>query len=227
MTTSSSRPSPVARPARRLFWADARFFVGLALIAASVAGVWWVVSAARQTVPVLQSAGVIVPGETLAADDLRVVEVALGAAADSYLAPHELAEGQVATRTISEGELVPRDGVEAAGATRVTTVVVKSAVDVPAALGAGPAVELWESPALGGGEYDAPRVLVADAIVGAVVRDGSVMGSSGPSLELVIDRAKVADVLAAVSAGSALSAVPHSAPLPAQDAAAPQPEDAP
>lgn len=221
MTTSSSSPQPAGRRAPRMFWADARFFVGLALIAASIAGVWWVVSAARQTVPVLQSAGVIVPGETLSADDLRVVEVALGSASERYLAPHELAEGQVAARTISAGELVPIDAVEPADATAVTTVVVESAVDVPAALGEGTSVELWEAPALEGGGFDAPRVLVADAVVGAVVRDGSMMGSAGPSLELVIDRAKVADVLAAVSAGSALSAVPHSAASPphAADAA--------
>ncbi|WP_456285827.1 SAF domain-containing protein [Microbacterium sp. JZ70] len=201
--------APVPRR-RRVFWGDARFFIGLALIVASIAGVWWVVSAARQTAPVLAAETTIVPGEAVTAGDLAVVDVALGGAEDAYLAPHELAEGYVATRTIEAGELVPSSAVTPADEAAVTTVVVESAVDVPSSVGEGTAVELWAAPLLEQGVYDEPRILVADATVAAVLRDDAVMGAAGASIELVIDRARVADVLAAVSSGTALSAVPQS-----------------
>lgn len=209
MTMTSSHLSAPARRPRRVFWSDARFFIGITLIAASVAGVWWVVATARQTVPVLSAATTIVPGQAITADDLVVVDVALGGAQDVYLAPHELDEGVVATRTIAAGELVPEGAVESAGNVTVTTVVVESSVEVPASVSAGTAVELWTAPLVEPGVYDEPRILVSDATVAAVLRDDVVMGAAGASLELVIDRADVADVLAAVSSGAALSAVPQ------------------
>jgi hypothetical protein len=190
---------------KRAFWSDARFFVGVALIAASVAGVWGVVAASRHTVPVLAASSTIVPGQAVTAADLRVVDVGLGQADGLYLTPDELGDGLVAARTIGAGELVP---IEAVGSSAtVTTVVVRSAVEVPGAVTAGTAVELWEAPATDDG-FDAPRVLVADATVAAVVRAEAVMATGETSVELVVDRSDVADVLAAVAAGSALSVVP-------------------
>ncbi|WP_345436750.1 SAF domain-containing protein [Microbacterium gilvum] len=205
-------PGEQAPRAPRTFWTDARFFIGLALITVSVAGVWWVVAAARQTTPVLAASSTIVPGQAVTAADLAVVDVALGSAVDGYLAPHELEEGVVANRTIAEGELVPSAAVSSAESSAVTTVVVRSAVDVPGAVEPGTPVELWSAPLLDGGVYDDPRVLVADAVVGAVAREDTVMGASGASIELVVGRDDVAAVLAAVASGAALSAVPQAAP---------------
>ncbi|WP_375384769.1 SAF domain-containing protein [uncultured Microbacterium sp.] len=192
----------------RAFWSDARFFLGVVLIAASVAGVWFVVASARQTVPVFAAAHTIVPGEALSGDAMRVVDVALGQVGDAYLAPEALEEGQVATRTIEAGELVPQSAVGAAGAATVTTVVVRSTVDVPASVDTGTVVEVWSAPLVERGVYDTPRILVADATVAAVTRDDSMIGGGAAALELVIPRADVAAVLAAMSAGAALSIVP-------------------
>ncbi|WP_133545125.1 SAF domain-containing protein [Microbacterium sp. BK668] len=196
------------RPRPRAFWGDARFFLGILLIAASVAGVWFVVSAARQTVPVFAATRTIVPGEAVAEGDVRVVEVALGQLRDFYLTPGALDEGLVATRTVEAGELVPDSAVGAATAAATTTVVLRSAVDVPASVGAGSVVEVWEAPLVDRGSYDVPRILVPDATVVSVTRDDSVMGGAAASLEVVIPRADVAAVLAAMAAESALSIVP-------------------
>ncbi|WP_243076930.1 SAF domain-containing protein [Microbacterium sp. SS28] len=197
-----------ARPRPRAFWGDARFFLGILLVAASVAGVWLVVSASRQTVPVFAATRTIVPGEAVAADDVRLVDVALGRLEDSYLTADALEEGLVATRTVTEGELVPQSAVGAASAAATTTVVLRSAVEVPASVKAGTVVEVWEAPLIERGSYDAPRILVPDATVVSVTRDESVIGGGAASLELVIPRADVAAVLAATSDESALSIVP-------------------
>jgi len=197
-----------ARPRPRVFWADARFFLGILLIAASVAGVWFVVSASRQTAPVFAATRTIIPGETVARDDVRLVDVALGQLEGSYLTAEALDEGLVATRTVSEGELVPASAVDAVAAAATTTVVLHSAVEVPMSVEAGSVVEVWEAPLIERGSYDIPRILVADATVVAVTRDDSMIGGGAASLEVVIPRADVAAVLAAMADESALSVVP-------------------
>lgn len=203
MTVADPRRS---RP--RPFWNDTRFLLGVLLVAVSIAGVWLVVAAARQTIPVLAATRTIVPGEIVENGDLRVVDVALGATDSRYIAPDALAEGAVATRTIGEGELVPADAVGADADVRVTTVVVRTSVDVPAAVAAGTPVELWHAPAVEDGTFDVPRILVPDATVASVTRDEGVLGGAEASLELVIPRSDVAATLTAQSDGSALSVVP-------------------
>lgn len=197
-----------ARPRPRAFWGDARFLLGILLIAASVAGVWFVVSAARQTVPVFAATRTIVPGETVTQGDVRIVEVALGQLEPEYLTPDALAEGLVATRTVGEGELVPESAVGAASTAATTTVVLQSSIDVPASVEAGSVVEVWEAPLIERGSYETPRILVADATVVSVTRDDSVMNGGAATIEVVIPRADVAAVLAATADESALSIVP-------------------
>ena len=155
-----------------------------------------------------------VPGQAVDADDLRVVEVALGPLEDAYASPATLTPGAVATRTVAAGELVPRDAVGDAAQARTTTIVIRSATAVPAAVAAGATVEVWAAPQLERGVYDTPRILVASATVVSVDRDESMMGSAGTAVELVISRADVAAALAAIADGSSLSVVPSSGTTP-------------
>lgn len=203
--TAASDP---ARTPRRAFWGDARFFLGVLLVVASVVGVWLVVTTARQTVPVYAAAHTIVPGEAIGEGDVKIVDVALGALSDTYLAADDLGEAMVATRTIEAGELVPAASVGDPDAARTTSVVVRSAVDVPASVEAGTVVEVWAAPLLEQGAYDEPRVLVADATVVSVTRDDSMIGGGAAALELVIPRADVSATLAAMADEAALSIVP-------------------
>ncbi|GAA1926000.1 hypothetical protein GCM10009775_17780 [Microbacterium aoyamense] len=200
-------PSRTRRPA---IWSDARFLLGIALVVASIAGVWFVVTSARQTTPVVAVIRTIAPGETVTADDVRLVEVALGPVDGVYATQADLAEGVVATRTISSGELLPAEAIGSADDTRTTSVVLRSAADVPSSVAAGTVVEVWAAPLVERGVYDAPRILVADATVVAVTRDDSVMGGGAAALEVVIARSEVSDVLSAIAGESALSVVPTS-----------------
>lgn len=200
----------VDRPRRRAPWADARFLLGLLLIAASIAGVWFVVTASRATVPAYAAGRTIVPGDPVSAGDLTVVQVALGAAGDAYLAPETLTPGSVATRVVEAGELVPASAVGDADAVRATTVVIRSASEVPASVRAGSVVEVWAAPVGERGGYGVPSILVADATVASVSDDDSMIGGATASLEIVIPRSQVADVLASVAAESALSVIPTS-----------------
>lgn len=205
MTVSDS-----ARRRPRAFWNDARFFLGIALIAASVAGVWFVVAAARQTTPVYAVTRTVVSGETVTASDIRQVDVALGSASDAYLSAAVPAEGMVATRTLPAGELVPQDALQTRADAETTVVVLRSAVEVPASVQKGSVVEVWSAAQVERGVYDTPRVLVDDATVVSVSRDDSMIGGGGVLLEVLVPRSDVAAALAAMTDQSALSVVPAS-----------------
>lgn len=194
---------------RRAFWGDVRFLVGIALVALSIAGVWLIVAAADDASPVLRAHRTITQGEVLSSDDFQAVEAGLGVLSDDYLAPEDLEPGQVAARTITEGELVPRAALTTAERTRTTTVVIESSIGVPEDVQAGSVVEVWSAPPLDDGRaFDVPRILVADAVVRDVLQPDGVLADTGTGLEVVIDRADVAEVLAALTGGAALSVVP-------------------
>jgi hypothetical protein len=198
---------PPSRRARPL-WADVRFLLGIVLILVSVAGVWLVVAAARQTTPVLVASRTLVPGQQIGAGDLRVVDVALGAASASYLSAAVPATGRVATRTVAVGELVPVGALADAGETDVTRVVVRSDADVPASVVSGSTVEVWAAPASTTGGAAAPRLLVADAVVASVSTDAGMLGGGAAAVELVIPHSAAPDMLAAVATGASMSVLP-------------------
>ncbi|KQR49566.1 hypothetical protein ASF87_12640 [Microbacterium sp. Leaf161] len=194
---------------RRAVWGDARFLIGIAVVALSIGGVWAVVSSSGTTTPVLQATRTIALGEALVSEDFQVVEVGLGTVSDRYLAPQELHAGQVASRTVFEGELLATSAAESADANRTTTIVVESSTGIPADVAAGSVIELWHSPPVDdGGSQGPPRILVADAIVTSVTKAEGMLSADGTTAEVVIDRADVAEVLAAITGGSVLSVVP-------------------
>ena len=192
----------------RAFWADLRFLLGVLLVLASVAGVWFVVIASRQTVPILVATQTLVPGQTIDQNVVQAVEVSLGPVEGRYLGADEFDEKVVAIRTIEAGELVSNASIGAAELATTTTIVLNSAADVPEAVGKGSRVEVWQAPVIERGRYDVPRVLIADATVIDVVRDDSLVGGQAAAVELVIDRSEVSDAFAAVASGAAISVVP-------------------
>lgn len=195
--------------ARRAFWGDIRFLIGIALVILSIVGVWLIVSSARQTTPVLQADRTIAQGEALVSDDFHIVEVSLGAVIDGYLAPQDLQPGMVAARTLTNGELLPITAAADAQSSRTTSIVIESSVAIPESVAVGTPVELWFAPAVpDSDEFDAPRILVADVVVASIPKADGMLAQRSSMLEIVIDRADVADVLAAITGGAALSVVP-------------------
>ncbi len=193
----------------RAFWGDVRFLVGVGVVLLSVAGVWLALGSARHSDTLLQTTRTILPGEPLTSADFRVVDVSVGAVADGYLTPADLDPGLVATRTLDVGELLPAAATAAGESLRTTTVVIESSIGIPAKISPGTRVELWYAPPLpDDNRFDAPRLLLPEAIVSAIPESEGLLSQTAGTLELVIDRSDVAAVLAAVTDGSSLSAVP-------------------
>lgn len=197
--------------AHRRFYGDLRFVIGVLLVIASIAGVWLLVASSRQTSPVLQATRTVLPGETISSAELRVVDVGLGPVADEYLTPQSLDPGTVAVRTLSAGEIVPLTAVGDADDVGSTSVVIASTA-IPAEVKAGTAVELWHAPPVDDGRaFEKPRILVADAVVADVAEEAGMLAGGRTDVEVIVDRADVGDVLAAITGGDAISLVPSGA----------------
>jgi hypothetical protein len=198
----------IPRP-RRAPWGDLRFLIGLLLVIVSIAGVWLLLSSADSATPVLQATRTIVQGEPLASDDFQVADVGLGGITEDYLAPQDLEPGHVAGRTIGAGELLPASAAADAESLSLTTVVVETATPLPGEVAPGTVVELWTAPLSEDGRaHDAPRLLLADAIVGDVKKPDGMLADGHTAVELVIDREQIAEVLTEITGGSSLAIIP-------------------
>lgn len=203
--------SPTARVSRVKLLADARFLIGIALVIASVAAVWFVVSAGRTSTPVLQANRTIVVGEPVRAGDFRVVEASLGAAHELYLGPATLEGEQIAARTITSGELVPLTAVAGAESARQTVVVVPLEANLAKAVTTGSTIDLWRAqPQPDSRDLAPPTLLASGVTVNSREDQQGVVGKAATKLELTIPREDVPAVLGALTDGSALSAVPAS-----------------
>ncbi len=194
-------PSPIT---------DVRFLVGVALVLLSVAGVWAVVASARSTSTAVVAERALVPGETLTDADVRAIDVGLGEATARYGADVEDMVGRVVTRPVGAGELIPQAAIDTSSP-GTTTVVVRSAGEVPAAVAPGRTVDLWTTPTTDHETASPPRILVAGATVASVEESSSSLSTNAPAIELVVPTSAVAEVLAAQTAGDALAVVPSGA----------------
>jgi hypothetical protein len=207
----SSMTSAIEKGRRgRRFRVDPRFIIGVALVGASIAGVWAIVSAVDDSREVFSARSTLTAGDRITSDDLLVSHVRLGAGESHYLSPATLPDdGLVVTRTVLEGELVPVSAIATDAAGELARVVVPVGDTLSAQVVAGASVDLWSAREVERGRWEPPAVLVGGAEVAEVLEAGSLFaGTPGRSVELLVPREKTAAVLEALAAGDAMTLVP-------------------
>jgi len=200
--------------ARRRFWFDPRFAIGLLLIVASVAGVVGIVGAADSSVLVYAAREPLAPGDRVDADDLVGTSVRLAGAERLYLVPDDLPDdGLVVTKAVAEGELVPASAVGSTEGERQTSIVVGVSGELAESVEAGSIVDVWSARESTGGVFEAPVVIVSGAtVVRLVDRQGLVVDNDSRSIEVLVPRTDVARVLEAIANDDAVAVVPASLP---------------
>jgi hypothetical protein len=209
-------------PVKRRPFTDPRLLIGLLLVAASVAATVGIVVAADHRVQVYAAAGALEPGQRIGAGDLVARGVALDGADALYLGVGRVPrDGLVVTKAVARGELVPASSVGRRAEVDATSLVLRLATRVSAAVTPGASVDVWSAPPatptaeLDGAEPAPPAVLVAGATVVRVLDDdrGLTADRDGGAVEVQLPRSRVARVLAAIAAGDALAVVPAGLPL--------------
>ena len=194
---------------------DPRLVIGLALVAASVAGVVGLVTAADETTQVLAASESLAPGDRIERDDLVVVDVRLATAEGHYLAPADIPdEGAVVTRAVGEGELVPADAIGSADGLRLASLVLDVGGTLAASVQPGSVVDVWAARELEGGRFGPPAVIASGAtVVRLVDSDSIVSGSETTAVEVLVPKPRIARVLEAAANSDAVSIVPAAIPV--------------
>lgn len=206
---AADRPAPSRTLRSR--WRDPRLAGGLVLIGASVAVGAWAVDAAADTQDLYALTADVAPGDSLTADGVLTL-VSSHPGTGDYVTADELPDGAVATRSMKAGELLPQAAVSTESTSDTRSVVLDIASGLPEGTGTGDVVDLWTLPSASitakTGETDAS--LVAEQLVVARVGEAGndLVGARTTSVEVLVPRSRVSQVLTAVASEGSLVLVP-------------------
>lgn len=198
---------------------SARLVLGIILILISVSGVTLLVRAASSTVGVLVAAHLLVEGQQVTSADLKERQVQIDEISAGYVRDAQFAVGKVITRSIHEGELIPRASLGDPAGVIETSLVIE--VDVPLAsrVVPGSRVDIWATDKPTGSasatdpEAPSSHLLVSGARLAAHSANSGALGEGTERVELVVDRQQIPLVLDAQAQGLALHVLASSGGL--------------
>lgn len=196
--------TPVAGRLRRPGWRDPRLLVGLLLIAVAVTAVAGIVRSADTTFPYYAAADTLTTGTVLTTDDVVVVRVRIPDG--TYVAPGEEPWGQVVTRVVGNGELVPRAALAAPADFDGRPIAVRTSLPLADGVERGSVVDVY----LTRTDADEPRTeLVASSlVVESVDHDsGSFSAGSVETVYVVVPQRDIEQFLDALAAEGDISVV--------------------
>ena len=200
--------------AARRTWMDPRLVIGVALVLVSLAGVWLVVQQSARTETAWAATRTLLPGDTVAAGDVQQIEVRLPQSQDRYLDASADPVGMVVASTVGEGEVLPLRALGSAASVDRSAVVIDVEGALPRSVRTGSLVDVWTAAPNDDG-YNAPAVLIDDAIVVGVVEDEGILASAAQQLELLVPTDETSRLLEAMSNEHVLSVVPLAQPAEA------------
>jgi hypothetical protein len=215
MVLTGSAPVATPRPARRLqrpSWRDHRLLIGIVLVLASVALGARAVAAADHTEPYYAARTTLATGTALTADQLQVVRVRIAGPHAAYLdARQAVPVGQVVTRTIGAGELVPVAAAAPAGRLSVRPVTVPLDQGVPAGLVRGGRVDVWSSspePEGGTGFLPAHRIAAGAEVFHVDPAGTGLNAGRGASIQILLPVVELPAVLDALANDARVALLP-------------------
>lgn len=204
--TTRRRTLRVSPP--RPLWRDPRLLGGLALIALSILACTWLVSQARAGVSVYRTTRPVAVGEVLDASSVALVAARVDPG--PYVLEGDLPEGTIASRSLGEGELLPKSSTTTGRDRASRRLVVSVADGLPASAKPGDLLELWAVPAnrYGAEEKRGSRLVAGGATLVRVLDEDSSLTRAGSRIEILVDEGVLAPVLDAMSGTDALAAIP-------------------
>lgn len=196
---------------RRPKWTDARLLVGAVLVIVAIVATYLLISAANATTRVWASAGPLVPGQVVSAEDLTVAEVNLADIGDKYLSADAGVPDQSSVRAvIAAGELLPVSALAPLSELEGRVVAIDVAGSVPTVVDTGSLVDVWAQPESKGLDDEGvdPQQIVTSAPVSNITREvGSFGVGDGARIEVFVARAELSKVFGALDGNSVLSVV--------------------
>ena len=174
-------------------------------IAGSVVGAWFVIESSKITEVYLVTNSDLASGTALLETELSTADLALFQLGDSYLKPGELPEGSYLTRSISAGEVIPRNSVTTQVLDDFSNIVLTPTVELSEAITPGIRVSVWASPALDYQIFGEPSIAALDVEVVAIREPEGSFAQAGKSVELRVPIASIQSLLRAMANGDAIA----------------------
>ncbi|WP_353353018.1 SAF domain-containing protein [Intrasporangium sp. DVR] len=193
--------------------------VGVVLVLVSAALGARLVASADDRAPYFVAADDLVAGDEVTAASFRRVEVALSDGMGQYVrADAPAPEGQLLTRDLRAGELVPTSALGSPGELDLQRVTVRADAVSAAGLDRGQRVDVYVTPdsavRVGDGEKeDVPgtaRLLRAVAVVNVLANEGGLGAAAQTSVQLYVPADQVMAVVEAVDHDAKITLVPVS-----------------
>ncbi len=137
-------------------------------------------------------------GTQLNAQHVTAIEMNLGEASNLYLSPSEILDGQVVSRFVGVGELIPRSAITLELPLGFSSVKLTPSVTPSSQIGPGSFVEIWTVPKVQGQQY-APAALVAEAEVAAITQPEGLFADESGNYELLIPQENISTLLEAIA----------------------------
>ncbi len=195
---------PIAGRLKRPRWSDPRLMIGVALVAIAIFGTASVVTRADRTEPYYSARHTLTPGTVLQLSDVVVTHVRVGSG--TYVPATAAPWGEVVTRVIGAGEMIPEASLAAADEYSLRPVAVTTGSPLAEAIESGAVVDVWvtrDGPAGPGS-----MLVAAGVVVDQVDRDsGAFSAHSGETVYVLIPSADVGDLLAALAQADEVAVV--------------------
>ncbi|MDQ0735531.1 hypothetical protein QFZ50_001994 [Arthrobacter agilis] len=190
-------------------WKDPRLLIGLLLVLASTAGVVALLDSQDTTTEVYSARRDIPVGAAVSADDLVAVPVRLASSAGAYLpVSGGIPDGAVATRLVTEGELIPSAALGTADELDRKPVGLSVEDPLPTGTEAGDRVDVWVSLRTDTNTYEEPRLLLEAAEVAELTVGESALGGSASTLvQVLVDDGAMPELLNALSNDARIAVV--------------------
>ncbi|PKQ25472.1 MAG: hypothetical protein CVT64_09720 [Actinobacteria bacterium HGW-Actinobacteria-4] len=201
---NSSR-GPIAGRIKRPTWRDPKLLVGLALIAFSVVAVATVVQSADITSPYYSARHTLTPGTVLTESDVILTHVRVGTG--TYLsADADPPWGQVVTRVVGTGELIPASSLLDQAQFDARPVAVRTSLPLGEAITRGSIVDVWLTLDTEDGPESSP--IAQGLVVEQVDRAGGAFSvANSETVYVVVPGDQVAAFLDAIASKGDISVV--------------------
>lgn len=199
----SPNPGPIVGRLKRPGWTDPRLLIGMVLIAIAVVATSSIVANADTTEAVLAARGTLTPGTVLTEANVVVVHVRVG---ENYIPADDAPWGQVVTRVVGPGELVPAEALADPEDFDSRPVAVMATVPLAEGIERGAVVDVWVTSE---GAFGPDSILVAGGLVVDQVDRGSGAFASGgtETVYVIVEAHDVGDFLAALNGQDAVAVV--------------------
>lgn len=181
--------------------------MSLAIIAASMAAVWFAIAHADQRQEYLVAKTGLSAGAKLTADSVQAIKVNLADSGVNYL--KTLPGDQVAflISSVRKGELIPLAQLVASASDTRVPVQITPTMGLSNQVKVGSAIDLWASRAQTGQVWGEPRILSLGAEVADITKPSGMFGDANPSLDLMVHPDDLPAVIYAAANGDKFAAI--------------------